>query len=35
MKYTLCITGKPDQPIERDLEKAAWYLSKAKELRDA
>jgi len=34
-KYKLRAGSKPDQPIERDLEKAAWYLSKAKELRDA
>lgn len=32
-KYKLRAGSKPDQPIERDLEKAAWYLSKAKELR--
>ena len=34
-KYKLRAGSKPDQPIERDLDKAAWYLSKAKELRDA
>ena len=34
-KYKLRAGSKPDQPIQRDLEKAAWYLSKAKELRDA
>ena len=34
-KYKLRAGSKPDQPIERDLEKAAWYLSKAKELRNA
>ena len=34
-KYKLRAGSKPDQPIERDLEKAAWYLSKAKELCDA
>ena len=34
-KYKLRAGSKPDQPIDRDLEKAAWYLSKAKELRDA
>ena len=32
-KYKLRAGSKSDQPIERDLEKAAWYLSKAKELR--
>ena len=32
-KYKLRAGSKPDQPIERDLDKAAWYLSKAKELR--
>lgn len=28
------IGSKPDQPIERDLEKANWYLKKAFELRN-
>lgn len=34
-KYKLRAGSKPHQPIERDLDKAEWYLSKAKELRDA
>jgi hypothetical protein len=25
---------KPNQPIERDLEKARWYELKAKQLKD-
>lgn len=32
-KYKLRVGNKPDQPVERDLEKAQWYLDKAKELR--
>ena len=31
-KYKMRIGSKPDQPIERDLEKSNWYLAKAKEL---
>ena len=32
-KYRMRLGSKPDQPIERDLEKAKWYEEKAKELR--
>ena len=32
-KYRMRLGNKPDQPIERDLEKARWYENKAKELR--
>lgn len=32
-KYRQRLGNKPDQPIERDLEKARWYERKAKELR--
>jgi hypothetical protein len=32
-KYRMRAGLKPDQPIERDLEKAKWYESKVKELR--
>lgn len=32
-KYRMRAGGKPDQPIERDLEKAKWYENKARELR--
>jgi len=32
-KYRLRMGEKPDQPIERDLEKVNWYLNKAAELR--
>ena len=31
-KYRMRLGLKPDQPIERDLEKAKWYENKAKEL---
>lgn len=31
-KYRMRLGEKPDQPIERDLEKAKWYENKAKEL---
>ena len=31
-KYRMRIGSKPDQPAERDLEKARWYEAKAKEL---
>lgn len=33
-KYKMRLGSKPGQPLERDLEKANWYLEKAKELRD-
>lgn len=33
-KYMERLGAKPDQPIERDLAKATWYLNKAKELKD-
>jgi len=32
-KYRMRLGLKPDQPIERDLEKAKWYEAKAKELK--
>ena len=32
-KYKMRLGAKPNQPIERELEKANWYLKKAKELR--
>lgn len=32
-KYRIRMGVKPDQPIERDLEKVNWYMTKAKELR--
>lgn len=32
-KYRIRMGVKPDQPIERDLEKVNWYMAKAKELR--
>lgn len=32
-KYRMRVGKKPDQPIERDLEKAKWYENKATELR--
>lgn len=32
-KYRMRLGLKPDNPIEQDLEKEAWYLAKAKELR--
>ncbi len=32
-KYRMRLGSKPDQPIERDLEKAKWYEAKAKELK--
>jgi len=31
-KYRMRAGTKPDQPIERDLEKENWYLNKKKEL---
>ena len=33
-KYRMRAGKKPDQPIERDLEKANWYINKAKELEN-
>jgi hypothetical protein len=32
-KYRMRAGLKPDQPIDRDLDKARWYEEKAKELR--
>ena len=32
-KYRARIGNKPDQPVERELEKIKWYENKAKELR--
>lgn len=32
-KYRMRLGNKPDQPIERDLEKAKWYEAKANELK--
>lgn len=32
-KYRMRVGKKPDQPVERDLEKAKWYENKAKELK--
>lgn len=32
-KYRMRVGKKPNQPIERDLEKAKWYEDKASELR--
>jgi len=32
-KYRMRVGKKPDQPVERDLEKAKWYEDKAKELK--
>lgn len=32
-KYRMRVGTKPDNPIEQDLSKEEWYLSKAKELR--
>lgn len=32
-KYKLRAGEKPDQPVERDLEKANWYLEMANKLR--
>ena len=33
-KYKLRAGEKPDQPVERDLEKAEWYLEMANKLKD-
>lgn len=32
-KYRMRLGSKPNQPIERDLEKARWYENKANELK--
>ena len=32
-KYRLRMGTKPNQPLERDLEKEAWYLSKMEEYK--
>jgi hypothetical protein len=32
-KYRMRMGTKPDNPVEQDLKKEAWYLNKAKELR--
>jgi hypothetical protein len=32
-KYRMRLGNKPDNSIEQDLAKEAWYLTKAKELR--
>ncbi len=32
-KYRQRLGFKPDEPIERDLQKANWYEEKAKEMR--
>lgn len=34
-KYRMRIGEKPNQPVDRDLEKARWYEAKAKEVRQA
>lgn len=34
-KYRLRLGLKPEQPLERDLDKAKWYESKADELRNS
>ena len=33
-KYRMRLGLKPDQPIDRDIEKAKWYEAKAKELKN-
>lgn len=33
-KYRMRLGEKPDQPVERDLEKARWYEDMAKRIRD-
>ena len=33
LKYRMRVGLKPDNPIEQDLEKEAWYLARANELR--
>jgi hypothetical protein len=32
-KYRMRLGNKPDNPVDQDLAKEAWYLVKAKELR--
>ena len=32
-KYRMRMGEKPEQPIDRDLEKEKWYINKANELR--
>ncbi len=32
-KYRMRVGLKPEQPIERDLQKAKWYEEKAKQLK--
>ena len=32
-KYRMRMGEKPEQPIERDLEKEKWYINKANELK--
>lgn len=32
-KYRMRLGSKPDQPVERDLEKAMWYEGKVWELK--
>lgn len=34
-KYRMRIGNKPNESVKRDLSKANWYESKAKQLRDA
>lgn len=34
LKYRLRMGTKPNESIERDLEKESWYLKKANELRN-
>ena len=33
-KYRMRLGSKPEQPVERDLEKAKWYEAKALELKN-
>ena len=33
-KYRMRVGEKPNQPVERDLEKARWYENKAQELKN-
>jgi hypothetical protein len=34
-KYRMRLGKKPDQPVERDLEKALWYENKIAELKES
>lgn len=34
LKYRMRMGMKPDQPVERDMDKEKWYLNKATELRE-